>query len=859
MAVDPLETVAAAWGIEVGELRRLLEQHGARDRPGNAETLLRPPSVPPPPSAPVPPPRMPDRYRSDGLIGQGAMGEVHRVFDRHLARTVARKVIRPAAHAQPDLRARFLTEARITAQLQHPGIVPVYDHGVLPDGRAWFTMKEVRGKTLLDVILEAHAGGPPDEPTLHRLVQCFHRVCEAVAYAHGRGVVHRDLKPTNIMLGEHGEVLVLDWGIAKVSHAAVGTQGVVSDQLDAHATLAGAITGTPAYIAPEVAHGHARRVDARADVYSLGAVLYEILSGTPPYSGSTLTILQEVLAGPPRDLRTRDEPEVGPALATRLPPALVTACEQAMSRDAEARFADGSGLAEAVAAWLEGVEQNARARTVVAEAEALGARARANLEASRREAREAESALRALAPWAPEVEKAPWWDLSDRAAASRLEAVRLDAAAESRLRAALALAPRLPEAHAALARRWRGAHAAAEARREDSEREAGELRRHAVALPPEHPERADHLRWLEGHGTLDLDTDPPGAMARLYRYQPARRRLSPVLVGEVGPTPFAGLPIAHGSYLLEIRHPRSEPVRLPISVGRGEAWRSVAPGTTRPRPVRLPRRGTLDAGSRFIPAGWFLAGGDPLAVDPMPARRLWVDDWVVDATHVTNAQYIRFLDDLVARGWVDDALRYAPRERPGTPGEEGALIYRFSGGGFALRADADGDLWEPDAPVLMVDFAGAEAYAAWRAARTAQPWQLLPELVWEKAARGVDGRAYPWGDGFDPTFACMRQSHPGRAMPARAGTWPVDESPYGVRDMAGNAATWCADPWRYEGPPCPDDRVVAPPLGSDAALRVVRGGTWNDAPDFLRAARRNFNPTHYRGSLLSFRIGRPLS
>jgi eukaryotic-like serine/threonine-protein kinase len=246
-----------------------------------------------------------------------------------------------------------------------------------------------------------------------------------------------------------------------------------------------------------------------------------------------------------------------------------------------------------------------------------------------------------------------------------------------------------------------------------------------------------------------------------------------------------------------------------------------------------------------------------VAVAALGPRTLWVDDWVVATTHVTNAQFLRFLDDLVARGRSAEALRHAPRERPGTPGEVGALIYGYTGGGFELRPDADGDVWEPDSPVLMVDFAGAEAYAAWRAARTGEPWQLLPELVWEKAARGVDGRAFPWGDGFDPTFACMRESHAGRALPAEVGSFPVDQSPYGIRDMAGNAATWCADPWQVEGPP-DGARVEAPARPGADELRAVRGGTWNDAAEFLRAARRTFNAPGYRGSLLSVRIGRPL-
>lgn len=856
MAQDPLDALAAAWSLAPSELRALLEQHGQPASLGEAETFVHLPGASPAPRPLPAPGQVSDRYREEGLLGRGAMGEVHRVYDHVLARRVARKVIQQAAHAQPELRARFLAEARVTAQLQHPGVVPVYDQGVLPDGRPWFTMPEIRGRTLREAIRTAHADGPPDPPALRRLVEAFHRVCEAVAYAHGRGVVHRDLKPSNVMIGEHGEVLVLDWGVSKVSGAAPDLQPVVSGRSSEHATQVGAITGTPSYMAPEVALGGARLVDARTDVYSLGAVLYEILTGRAPYTGSSLTILQDVLRGPPpRLLREEEAAAFGHMV---LPEALVAASEAAMAREVADRFPDAGPLARAIEDWLDGAAREAEGAALVAEAAATAAEAaRRRADADHRAGR-AEQALAELPPWAPESDKAPAWDLADAAAQDQRAAEHLDQQAASLLHAALTRAPRLTEAHAALAKRKRAAHEAAEARGAPAALAAAELRVHALALPADHPDRDDHLRWLDGRGSLDLTTDPPGAMARLYRYQPARRRLSPVLVGEVGPTPIVGLPIAHGSYVLEIRHPRCEVVRLPIRVGRGERWSLVPAGATAPQPVRLPRRGSLRADERFVPAGWFLSGGDRLAVHALPARRLWVDDWVVGATHVTNAQYIRFLDDLTARGRKAEAMRFAPRERPGTPGEEGALIYGFTGAGFVLRPDADGDVWEPEAPVLMVDHAGAAAYAAWWAARTGEPWQLLPELVWEKAARGVDGRAFPWGDGFDPTFACMRHSRPGRALPEPVGRYPVDESPYGIRDLAGLAATWCAGVWREQGPDCAGDRVAIPAPARPDDPRPVRGGTWNDGADYLRAARRNTNRPNFRGSLLSFRIGRPL-
>ncbi|MCB9688090.1 MAG: serine/threonine protein kinase [Alphaproteobacteria bacterium] len=158
---------------------------------------------------------IPARYTDMGRIGVGGMGEVRRVRDRELGRTCAYKSVKPELMDKVSVVARFVEEAQIGAQLQHPNIPPIYDGGRLSDGRPWFTMKEVQGETLGAVIRAAH-GGPVTEVVLHHLVDVLVKVCDAVGYAHGRGVVHRDLKPDNVMVGSHGEAFVLDWGLAKV-------------------------------------------------------------------------------------------------------------------------------------------------------------------------------------------------------------------------------------------------------------------------------------------------------------------------------------------------------------------------------------------------------------------------------------------------------------------------------------------------------------------------------------------------------------------------------------------------------------------------------------------------------------------
>ena len=229
---------------------------------------------------------------------------------------------------------------------------------------------------------------------------------------------------------------------------------------------------------------------------------------------------------------------------------------------------------------------------------------------------------------------------------------------------------------------------------------------------------------------------------------------------------------------------------------------------------------------------------------------------------VTNREYLGFLDALVLAGREEEALRFVPQERAGQAGQPGAMIYgRRSDGGFELVPDADGDQWEPDYPVCIVDWHSARAFAGWEQGRTGQAWRLPGELEWEKAARGVDGRFFPWGDGFDPSRCCMRDSHPGGVQPSVVESYPLDESVYGVRGMAGNMMDWCVDEYTKEGPPTLGARLVTPlqheqKRTTEGAFRVNRGGSWSNYPRNARLANRyGFSPG-FRFSNLGFRITR---
>jgi serine/threonine protein kinase len=222
------------------------------------------------------------RYTLHELIARGGMGAVYAAEDEQLSRRVALKVL-GLQDTTGELPSRLVREARILAQLEHPGIVPVHDVGTLPDGRMYYTMKFVRGLRLDDYIVQLGS--------LSQRLRLFLRVCDAVAFAHARGVLHRDLKPANIMVGSFGEILVMDWGLAKVLHeqrvsadpTVLTTSGKAEPKNNATqstgVTAHGTVMGTPGYMSPEQARGETEQIDLRSDIFSLGAVLRFIVVG----------------------------------------------------------------------------------------------------------------------------------------------------------------------------------------------------------------------------------------------------------------------------------------------------------------------------------------------------------------------------------------------------------------------------------------------------------------------------------------------------------------------------------------------------------------------------------------------------
>ncbi|MBI3874943.1 MAG: protein kinase [Verrucomicrobia bacterium] len=249
-------------------------------------------------------------YDVGGVVATGGMGAIIQAKDRNLERTVAMKIMLDSAAAAEAAIYNFIAEAKITGQLEHPNIVPLHDMGVAADGTIYYTMKLIEGTSLREILQKIRDGDQEAAMRypLSRLLEIFQKVCDGIAYAHSRRVVHRDLKPDNVMVGAFGEVLVLDWGIAKVlrdtpTHEEPGAgQEGISDMPDAgggeFATMVGQVKGTPNYMAPEQAEGRVNDIDERTDIYALGGILYTILTLYPPIVGNNvMEILEKVSSG----------------------------------------------------------------------------------------------------------------------------------------------------------------------------------------------------------------------------------------------------------------------------------------------------------------------------------------------------------------------------------------------------------------------------------------------------------------------------------------------------------------------------------------------------------------------------------
>ncbi|KAF0246189.1 MAG: hypothetical protein FD180_931 [Planctomycetota bacterium] len=812
-----------------------------------------------------------ERYRFGAEIGRGGLGRVVEALDSTLERDVAIKLVLPELPAV--LQERFAREARLTAKLDHPNVVPVHDFGEIPaaQGRQLFLcMKRVRGRSLAEVIAQLARGDveAARKWSRARLLGVLQDICLGVAYAHSKGIIHRDLKPSNVMIGDFGETLILDWGLAREGGDPPEAEPGMRTRLRAPKvgsstlTMEGDVLGTPAYMPPEQANGRLNTMDARSDVFSLGAILFELLTFRPPYQAATsddVLVLAQAGRVPPPSSIGKD-----------IPPELDRICARATAGRREERYPTALALHHDLQQFLEGVAERDRKRAEangwVKEALSLGARVR-DLRHRIVKAREALTVMMEDIPRSAPIEKRRLlWASEEELEALRRERARGFSRAETLFTGALAADPGRADATEGRVELYLDRFLDAEAGRNPSEMAV------QLSLLQQIDPAGLHRARLDAPGTLSIDAfdygcdclrplapgalrvefsaeatiawrdgapvpgaalinkdrpipavlascgaarlghdancpkrPVPGVRVSMARYVERDRRLVTDTETLLGTTPIRDVSLPPGSYLCRLTPPSAgglAPTFLPVRIDRGAAWR---------QDVALYRAADIPAGFVQIPGGPFLADGGDVALVPRMARDLFFAPF-----HVTCAEYLAFVNDLF-RTDPEEARRRAPRGPDRKLWLEGPKGFRLPAPGEDKSLD-----WKPEWPVFSISWFDATAFVAWKSCLEGRLYSLHHEEEYDKAARGVDGRYYAFGNHGEQSWFHSSHSYADMKSPMPVGTFPTDVSPYGVRDATGAMGSWCLN---------------APEIGS-RDMRIIRGVGWWSNDDGHAIAQR---------------------
>jgi serine/threonine-protein kinase len=619
------------------------------------------------------------------------------------------------------------------------------------------------------------------------------RVAQACAFAHDHGVVHRDVKPANIMIGDYGEVLLLDWGVARVLGTCEGRLDPVTtwrsdDEHDR--TIVGTVAGTPAYMPPEQAKGEIDLIGPASDVYSIGVVIYEFIVGRRPFRASSVRelldkVAEEDIVPPSRRPDRRHE----------VPPDLESLINRCLKKDPEQRFPNGMALAQALEGFLEGSRRRDESERLAGIGDEKASAYRRAADAARRKEDDLQERRLSTAPWAPaEVRQQVW---AEEAAWRELRRIRDNTYDE-----AISLYQSALKADSDNQASRDGLAGLYVRRMEEAERR-GELATSRFY-------RSQALRFdtgrfrphIQGPFKLFVRSDRPSAQVRVQRVLLSRDRvLRPGEATELGEAPLDSVALEPGSWLLTMSAQDGSQIRLPVYAHL---------------PKRLELEANFEAASRvaagyiFIPGGPFTAGGDPMAIDAPPLEERSLTNFAISRHPITQAEFSVFLE------------------------EEGTA----AGFDSWIGPDDISSEERPRLPALGVTRYAAEAYAEWLSRRGGGPRFRLPTNdEWEKAARGVDRRSFPWGNDWEPTFCNSPDSFAKDPRPREVGCCPQDCSIYGVFDLAGGVAEWVSD---------------AVPHRPDQGW--VRGGSWNSHRRGARISSRGTMLRTSSGGTLGFRL-----
>jgi len=770
------------------------------------------------------------RYRTFIAIGSGGVGTVKRCEDPHLGREVALKALHAQLKTDPRQRTRFVREARVMAQIEHPNVVPVHELGVDEEGNVYFTMKRIKGVTLEHILRELRKGNPKytERYTISHLVDVFVDVCHAVAFAHSRGVLHRDLKPANILVGAFGEVLVLDWGLAKIigdpDDPEEANVDFPSDEelnlTSGSVTLEGSVCGTPMYMSPEQAMGRVSEIDERSDVYSLGGLLYELLTLERAHSGVMVTdILFSVAYDPVVPPRTC-------APERRIARELSAICVMAMAKEKEARY-------PSVEAMLQDIRDYQSGLSIVAAPDSLPRRAWKACKRHPVLSTTSAAVLAVLVIGTTSLGTAfalRYLRLMDEAEHNRdAGSLRFDKKVElyaewKALRDANttktptvheeSLREKIEELHreneidysSAVIQYMMATDDRENRRRLTGLREIFGNRLHYGVLTGNADEAKKWLNFLrdwmgqdferaqpdqqerllalsdslKGDGALTVSSDPRGADVTLWRLEVQDEKIQHrAFDRELGQTPIETFTLPQGRYILSLSLGDGAELTYPVRIDPNEEESVV---------VTIPS--SIPDGMVVVPAGPFYVGGDQARDYRLHEQSL--PSFFIRETEVTFAEYIAYWMDPAGADRSDAGMsRVQLRE------EDREFIDAWDAGGRLIEALGS------DRPIVGITQAATVDYCRWLGERLGRTVRLPTAEEWEKAARGVDGRDYVWGNTYEVDFSytleneAARESH-GLFAPARS--LPMDRSVYGAFDLAGNAREWTSSRFGEDSP-----------------------------------------------------------